>query len=63
MDDRTVTVNGVGFFGLLGIVFITLKLCNVIDWAWWLVLLPIWGPIVIWLLFLLVLFVWYLFHD
>ena len=30
----------IGFFGLLQIVFITLKLCGVIDWEWWAVLLP-----------------------
>jgi hypothetical protein len=34
---------GIGFGGLLTIVFITLKLCNVIDWSWWWVLAPIWG--------------------
>lgn len=33
---------GVGFFSLLTIVFIVLKLCNVIDWAWVWVLSPIW---------------------
>lgn len=32
--------NSSGFVGLLTIVFITLKLCHVIDWSWWLVLLP-----------------------
>ena len=32
----------VGFGGLLAIVFITLKLCHVIDWSWWWVLAPIW---------------------
>lgn len=36
---------GVGFLGLLGLVFITLKLCGVINWSWWLVLLPIYGPV------------------
>lgn len=36
---------GIGFFGLLGIVFITLKLTEVIDWKWWVVLLPLWGPL------------------
>lgn len=36
---------GVGFLGLLAIVFITLKLTSVIDWSWWLVLAPLWGPI------------------
>jgi len=34
---------GVGFFGLLTIVFITLKLTNVIGWSWWWVLSPLWG--------------------
>lgn len=36
---------GIGFGSLLTIVFITLKLCNVIDWSWWLVLAPTWMPI------------------
>lgn len=34
---------GIGFFGLLGLIFITLKLCNVITWSWWYVTLPLWG--------------------
>ena len=33
---------GIGFFGLLTIVFITLKLIGKIDWSWWWVLSPIW---------------------
>jgi hypothetical protein len=32
-----------GFAGLLAILFITLKLCHVIAWPWWVVLAPIWG--------------------
>lgn len=32
------------FFMLLGLLFIGLKLGNIIDWSWWLVLLPIYGP-------------------
>jgi uncharacterized protein (DUF983 family) len=38
---------GIGFFGLLTIVFITLKLTNYIDWSWWWVLLPLWIPLAI----------------
>jgi Flp pilus assembly protein TadB len=38
---------GIGFFGLLTIVFITLKLTNYIDWSWWLVLAPLWIPLAI----------------
>jgi hypothetical protein len=33
---------GIGFVGLLTIVFITLKLTGFIDWSWWWVLSPIW---------------------
>lgn len=33
---------GIGFIGLLTIVFITLKLTGVINWSWWWVLSPIW---------------------
>lgn len=35
---------GVGFWGLLQIVFITLKLLDKISWSWWLVLAPMWVP-------------------
>ena len=34
--------NGIGFAGLLTIVFITLKLTGVITWSWVWVLSPIW---------------------
>ena len=42
---------GPGFFGLLTILFVGLKLTGHIDWSWWWVLLPVWGPILL-LLFL-----------
>lgn len=34
--------SGIGFVGLLTIVFVTLKLTGYIDWSWWWVLSPIW---------------------
>lgn len=33
---------GVGFTGLLFLVFLVLKLCKVIDWSWWWVTSPLW---------------------
>ena len=36
--------------GLLGVVFITLKLLGIITWSWWLVTLPFWGGAVLALL-------------
>jgi predicted tellurium resistance membrane protein TerC len=34
--------NGIGFVGLLTILFIGLKLTNHITWSWWWVLSPVW---------------------
>lgn len=42
--SKEVNTGGISFLGLLTIVFITLKLTNVITWSWWWVLLPLWGP-------------------
>ena len=33
---------GIGFTGLLTVLFVGLKLTNVIAWSWWWVLSPIW---------------------
>ena len=37
--------SSIGVLGLLGVVFITLKLTGVIDWSWWWVTCPFWGGI------------------
>jgi len=43
MSD-TPSSGGLNFFGLLFLIFLTLKLCNVIDWSWWWVSAPLWMP-------------------
>ena len=43
-DHNSQTSSGIGFFSLLTIVFIVLKLCDVIAWSWVWVLAPIWIP-------------------
>lgn len=35
------------FFSVLTLIFIVLKLCEVITWSWWLVLLPFYGPVIL----------------
>jgi len=42
MSDNN-SSGGIGVFGLLAIVFITLKLTGVISWSWWLITSPLWG--------------------
>ena len=37
--------NGVGFFGLLTLLFIGLKLTGKIIWSWLWVLAPLWIPV------------------
>lgn len=41
---------GVGFCGLLTIVFIVLKLLGKIDWSWIWVFSPLWIPFVLWII-------------
>jgi len=42
MNKHSSSSSSIGFTGLLTIVFITLKLCHVINWSWWWVLSPLW---------------------
>jgi hypothetical protein len=48
-NNSSTSSGGIGFGGLLTILFIGLKLTGYIDWSWWWVLSPIWiaGLIVI----------------
>ena len=48
------TSNGIGFTGLLTIVFIILKLCGIIAWSWWWVLSPLWISAIGWVVLLIV---------
>jgi len=62
-DDKqqaAVTVPGVGFAGLLAVLFIGLKLGHVIDWSWIWVLSPLWLPAAVVLAVVLVVFLAYL---
>ncbi len=40
--STTTSSGGIGFVGLLTVLFIGLKLGHVIDWSWWWVLSPLW---------------------
>lgn len=40
MNNKVNVSGGIGFPGVLQIVFIVLKLCKVISWSWWIVFLP-----------------------
>jgi hypothetical protein len=42
MSNSSSSSGGIGFAGLLTVLFIGLKLTHFIDWSWWWVLSPIW---------------------
>ena len=41
-NTNTTSSSGIGFTGLLTILFIGLKLTGYITWSWWWILSPIW---------------------
>lgn len=46
-DKSAAPAGGIGIGGLLGCIFVTLKLCGVINWSWWWVTAPFWGGLVL----------------
>ncbi len=53
-SSKSITIGGTGFFNLLFLVFLVLKLTNVINWSWWWVTAPLWGPVAVLLLLVVV---------
>lgn len=52
MSNNSSSSSGIGFAGMLTILFIGLKLTHYIDWSWWWVLTPLWGSFALMLAFL-----------
>jgi hypothetical protein len=63
MSKSSSNSGGIGFVGLLTIVFITLKLTHYIDWSWWWVLSPSLIGIAIWFIVLAVVLVMVMLKD
>ena len=53
-NNETKASGGIGFCGLLTILFIALKLCDVITWSWLWVLAPVWIPLLLALVFVII---------
>jgi hypothetical protein len=54
MSESSASSGGIGFGGLLTIVFIVLKLVGVIHWSWWWVLSPLWISFALFIVVLIV---------
>ena len=55
-NKSSVTVGGTSFLNLLFLVFLVLKLTKVITWSWWWVTAPLWLPLAIVIVCLVVVF-------
>lgn len=55
--DSNTSTGGIGFTGALFLVFLVLKLTNVIDWSWWWVTAPLWIHAIMAVLVLIAVFV------
>lgn len=47
MSNNTSNDTGGLVLGMLGVMFVGLKLTGYIDWSWWWVTLPFWGGAVV----------------
>ena len=55
MDNKVIYMPTFPILGILGLIFITLKLTGHIAWSWWWVLAPFWFPILANIVYVLVL--------
>lgn len=57
-ENKTTVNGGIGVTGVLGVVFVVLKLLGVINWSWWLVTLPFWGGAILYILVVTLVIIW-----
>lgn len=62
-NNKQATRTGISFTGALTLIFITLKLTHVIDWSWAWVLAPLWIPLALVAVILLVAFILYVVRE
>lgn len=58
-DKNNSASSGLGLGTVLFLIFLVLKLCNVIDWSWWWVTSPLWISAILWALIIVGMFIYY----
>ena len=59
MDNKSSGAGGLGLSTVLFLIFLVLKLCNVITWSWWWVTAPLWIGAILYVLILVGMFIYY----
>ncbi len=47
MSKVNQSYGGINVLGMLGVLFVGLKLTGTISWSWWYITLPFWGGLVL----------------
>lgn len=58
-DSGNASGGGLGLGTVLFLIFLVLKLCNVIDWSWWWVTSPLWISAILCVLIFVGVFIYY----
>lgn len=53
-NNSSSSSSGISFLGMLAILFIGLKLTEHITWSWWWVLAPLWMPLSLMIVILII---------
>lgn len=54
---KTKSSGGIGIFGVLFVVFLVLKFSKLIAWSWWWVCSPLWIPVVLALVLIIIAYI------
>lgn len=56
-NNNNNSTGGINFLNIILAVFIALKFAKVIDWSWWVVLIPLWIEFAIFFIVFIILYV------
>ena len=62
-DKNNSADDGLGLGTVLFLIFLVLKLCNIITWSWWRVTSPLWISAILYVLILVGVFIYYYRQD
>ena len=63
MDNKNTAGGGLGLGTVLFLIFLVLKLCNVITWSWWWVTSPLWISAILYVVILVSVFIYYYLEE
>jgi hypothetical protein len=54
VTSKANSAGGVGFFSILFFILLEMKLTHVIEWSWWWVTAPLWVPVAVFAVYVVI---------